>query len=134
VAVSPAIDAETTKMLNTFQRDARDVLERLLPFLHGPRLYPDAVVEGWGDVRGGRAAASTVVLTSPKAVKPPESTKQLARLRLEVGDRGEWTATVSVVAQADERCAWPPASEAAWWIALREKLRTGIVGYRGASA
>lgn len=133
MAVSPAIDDETT-ILHTFQRDARDVLERLLPLIHGPRLYPDAFVEGWGDVRGGRAAASTVVLLSPKAVKPPESTKQLARLRLEVGDRGEWTAIVSVVAQTDERCAWPPAAEAAWWIALREKLRTGIVGYRDARA
>ncbi len=76
-------------MLNTFQRDARVVLEQLLPFLHGPRLYPDAVVEGWGDLRGGRAAASTVVLMSPKAVKRPESTKQLARLRLEANDQGE---------------------------------------------
>ena len=71
--MSPATDDETTTMLNTFQRDARVVLEQLLPFLHGPRLYPDAVVEGWGDLRGGRAAASTVVLMSPKAVKRPES-------------------------------------------------------------
>ena len=129
--MSPAIDDETT-ILNAFQRDAREVLESLLPFLHGPRLYPDAFVEGWADVRGGRPAASTVILLSPKAVKPPESTKQLARLRREVGDPGELTAIVSVVAQADERCAWPPPAEAAWWIALREKLRTGIAGYRGA--
>lgn len=121
-------------VLNTFQRDARAVLEQLLPVLHSPHLYPDAFVEGWGDVRGGRATSSTVVLLSPKAVKPPESTKELARLRLEVTDRGEWSAMVSVVAQPDDRCAWPPAAEAAWWIALRDKLKTGIVRYRAAKA
>ncbi len=131
--MTSAIDHETTT-LNTFQRDARAALEQLLPLLHGPRLYPDAFVEGWGDLRGGRVAASTVVLISPKAVKPPESTRQLARLRLEVDAQGEWTATVSVVAQPDERYAWPPAAEAAWWTALREKLRTGVVRYRGAKA
>ncbi len=134
MAVSPAIDDGATTILNGFQRDARAVFERLLPTIHSPRLYPDAFVEGWGDLRAGRPTASTVVILSPKAVKPPESTKQLARLRLEVTDRGEWTAVVSVVAQPDERCAWPPAAEAAWWVALREKLRTGIAGYRGARA
>ncbi len=130
--MSRVIDDGT--ILNTFQRDARAVLEQLLPILHDPRLYPDAFVEGWGDLRGGRATSSTVVLLSPKAVKPPESTKELARLRLEVSDLGEWSAIVSVVAQADDRCAWPPAAEAAWWIALRDKLRTGIVGYRAAKS
>lgn len=134
MAVSQATDDAAATILNTFQRDGRAVLEQLLPFVHGARLYPDAFVEGWGDLRGGRATASTVVLLSPKAVKPPESTKQLARLRLAVTERGEWTATVSVVAEADERCAWPPVAEAGWWIALRERLRTGIVGYRAAKA
>lgn len=132
MAVSPAIADEAMTILNTFQRDARAALEQLLPFLHSPRLYPDAFVEGWGDLRGGRAAASTVVLMSPKPLRPPERTKQLGRVRLEVSDRGEWIASVSVVAQPEERCAWPPAAEAAWWLALREKLRTGIVEYRGA--
>lgn len=134
MAVSPVIDDGAVTILNTFQRDARAVLEQLLPIVHGPRLYPDAFVEGWGDLRGGRATSSTVVLLSPKAVKPPESTKQLARLRLEVTDGGEWSAIVSVVAQPDDRCTWPPAAETAWWIALRERLRAGIVGYRAAKA
>jgi hypothetical protein len=65
-------------------------------------------------------------------VKPPDSTKQLARLRLEANDQAGWTAIVSVVGQADERSAWPRSAEAAWWKALRERLRVGIVGHRGA--
>lgn len=133
MAVTPVTD-DATRILNAFQRDARAALEHLLPVLHGRGLYPDAFVEGWGDLCGGRAAASTVVLMSPKAARPPEGTKQLGSLRLEVSDRAVWTAIVSVVAQPDERYAWPPAAEAAWWVALQEKFRTQVLEYRGARA
>lgn len=131
--VSPVTD-DATRILNAFQRDARAALEQLLPFLHGRGLYPDAFVDGWGDRRGGRAAASTVVLVSPKAARPPERLKQLGSLRLEVSDRAVWSAIVSVVAQPDERYAWPPAAEDAWWVALREKFRTQVLEYRDARA
>lgn len=134
MAVTPVIDDGATRILNTFQRDARATLEQLLPFLHRAGLYPDAFVEGWADVRGGRAAASTVVLMSPKPLRPPDRTRQLGRVRLEVSDHGEWTAVVSVVARLDERCAWPPAAEAAWWAALGEGFRAQILDYRGAKA
>ena len=124
-------DHEATRILNRFQRDARAALEQLLPYLHKPGLYPDALVDGWGDSRGGRGTASTVVLLSPKGLRPPDhKTKQLGRLRLELGGAGEWTAIVSVVAQPDERCIWPPPSEEAWWDSLRDRFRTQILGYR----
>ncbi len=127
--MSPVTD-DRTKILNAFQRDARAALEQLLPFLHGRGLYPDAFVEGWGDVRAGRPARSTVVLISPKAARPPERMKQLGSLRLEVSDRAVLTAIVSIVAQPDERYAWPPVSEATWWVDLRERFRTQVLRYR----
>jgi len=123
-------DAETTRILNTFQRDARAALEHLLPFLHRPGLYPDAIVEGWGDARDGHATASTVVLISPKGVRPPDRTKQLARVRLEARANGTWTVTISIVGHADEREAWPPAAADTWWTAARERVRGEIVRFR----
>jgi hypothetical protein len=130
VAREPS-EGDVTRILNAFQRDARAAFEELLPFLHRPGLYPDATVDGWGDSRGGRGIASTVVLLSPKGLRPPEQkTKELGKLRLEVGATGEWSATVSVVGLDDERAAWPPPAEAAWWDALQEKLRAQIVEHR----
>ena len=134
MAVMRVSDGDATRILNSFQRDARAALEELLPFLHRPGLYPDAMVDGWGDSRRGRGTASTVVLMSPKGLKPPDKTKQLGRLRLELGGAGEWTAIVSVVAQPDQRCVWPPPSEAAWWNALQEKFRTQIIEYHDTKA
>lgn len=131
MAVSTLSDADTTRVLNAFQRDARAALEELLPFLHRPGLYPDVFVDGWGDARAGRGTASTVALVSPKALRPPDRTKELGRVRLEVGDPGEWTAIVSVVAHPDERHAWPPVAEDAWWSAVGETLRTGILEFHG---
>ena len=131
IARDASSDGDATQILNSFQRDARAALEQLLPFLHRPGLYPDAMVDGWGDSRGGRGTASTVVLMSPKGLRPPDQrTKELVKLRLEVSPAGEWTAIVSVVARSDERMAWPPAAEAAWWDAAREMLRTRIVEHR----
>src|SRR5947209_242494 len=50
-------DVEATRILNGFQRDARAMLEQLLPSLRHRGFYPDASVDGWGDSRGeGRAA------------------------------------------------------------------------------
>jgi hypothetical protein len=118
-------------IFNAFQREARAAFEDLLPFLQAPRLYPDAFVEGWGDLQQGRPAASTVALVSPKASRPPERIKQLGRVRLEVNDRSEWTAIVSVAARPDERSAWPPEAESAWWVALKERLRVQLLEYRG---
>lgn len=130
VALSVVAGDGPRRILDAFQRDARAALEQLLPFLHRPGLYPDALVEGWGDLRGGRPTASTVILVSPKASKPPERTKELGRLRLEVSDQSEWTAIVTVAGQPDERCAWPPVAEAAWWVDLPEKLRAQLLEYR----
>lgn len=130
VAREPS-DGDVNRILNTFQRDARAAFEQLLPFLHRPGLYPDAAVDGWGDSRGGRGTASTVVLMSPKGLRPPDQkTKELGKLRLEVSALGEWTATLSVVAQDDERSVWPPPEETVWWEALQERLRVQIVEHR----
>jgi len=126
-------DGDVNRILNTFQHDARAAFEELLPFFHRPGLYPDAAVDGWGDSRGGRGTASTVVLLSPKGLRPPEQkTKELAKLRLEVNALGPWTATFSLVAQHDERHSWPPPDEPAWWAALQDKLRTHVVEHREA--
>jgi hypothetical protein len=134
VAVTQLADDEATRILNGFQRDARAMLEQLLPALRQRGLYPEASVDGWGDSRGGRGIASTVVMTSPKWLKPLDRTKQLARLRLELSESGEWTVIVSVVAQPDQRHAWPPAVEAKWWADLRERIRVQIMEYHDTKA
>src|SRR5467141_997266 len=108
-------DEEATRVLNGFQRDARAMLEQLLPALRQRGLYPEASVDGWGDSRGGRGNASTVVMTSPKWLKPTDRTKQLARLRLELSEAHEWTVVVAGVAQPDQRYPRPHPDEAAWW-------------------
>lgn len=122
-------DDEATRILNGFQRDARAMLEHLLPWLRQRGLYPEASVDGWGDSRDGRGTASTVVLTSPKWLKPQDRTKQLARVRLELSEFDEWSVTVSVVRQPDQRNAWPPRTETEWWTELRERIRTQIAEY-----
>lgn len=122
-------DDEATRILNGFQRDARAMLEHLLPWLRQRGLYPEAAVDGWGDSRDGRGTASTVVLTSPKWLKATDRTKQLARVRLELSGPDEWSITVSVVHQPDQRRAWQPTTEATWWTALRERIRTQIAEY-----
>lgn len=127
-------DVEATRILNGFQRDARAMLEQLLPSLRHRGFYPDASVDGWGDSRGGRGTASTVVMTSPKWLKPLDKTKQLARLRLELSESGQWTALVCVVAQPDQTYPWPPTSEADWWTDLRERIRAQIIEYHDAKA
>jgi hypothetical protein len=134
VAVTPVADEEATRMLNGFQRDARAMLEQLLPTLRHRGLYPDASVDGWGDSRGGRGTASTVVMTSPKWLKPTDRTKQLTRVRLELSESGEWTVVVCVVAQPDQRYPWPPPAEGAWWADLRERIRTQIMEYHDTKA
>lgn len=130
VAVTVDRHAEVTRMLSGFQRDARAMLEQLLPLLRRPGLYPDAIVDGWGDARGGQSTATTVVLMAPKGVRPTDRTKQLGRIRLEADATGTWTATVSIVAQADQRFTWPPASEAQWWTAAGERFKTEVVRFR----
>jgi hypothetical protein len=134
VAVTGIADAEVTRVLNGFQREARAMLEYLLPTLRHKGLYPDASVDGWGDSRGGRGTASTVVMTSPKWLKPTDRTKQLARVRLELSDSHEWSVVVSVVAQTDRRSAWPQPDEAAWWLDLRERIRGEIMEYHDTKA
>ena len=127
-------DEEATRILNGFQRDARAMLEQLLPTLRHRGLYPEASVDGWGDSRGGRGTASTVVMTSPKWLKPTDRTKQLARLRLELSESNEWTVVVCVVAQPDQTYPWPPPSEAEWWTDLRERVRAQIMEYHDTKA
>ena len=134
MAVTPLADVEATRILNGFQRDARAALEQLLPPLRQRGLYPEASVDGWGDSRSGRGTASTVVLTSPKWLKPTDRTKQLARLRLELSDSNEWSVVVSVVAQPDQRHPWPPSAEAEWWTELRERIRAQIMTYHDTKA
>ncbi|HUG05960.1 MAG: hypothetical protein WEE03_01500 [Chloroflexota bacterium] len=127
--MTPLADEEATRVLNGFQRDARAMLEHLLPALRQRGFYPEALVDGWGDSRDGRGFASTVVLTSPKWLKPTDRTKQLARVRLELTEFDEWTVIVSVVAQPDQRSAWAPGTEAEWWTDLRERIRAQIIAY-----
>lgn len=134
MAVTQLADEEATRILNGFQRDARAMLEQLLPTLRNRGLYPEAFVDGWGDSRGGRGTASTVVMTSPKWLKPTDRTKQLARLRLEVSESSEWTVVVCVVAQPDQRYAWPPPVETEWWSGLRERVRAQIMEYHDTKA
>jgi len=132
--VTQLADEEATRVLNGFQRDARAMLEQLLPALRQRGLYPEASVDGWGDSRGGRGTASTVVMTSPKWLKPLDRTKQLARLRLELSASGDWAVIVSVVAQPDQRHVWPPQAEAKWWTDLRERVRAQIMEYHDTKA
>ncbi len=132
MAVSRPPDIEVTRILNAFQRDARAVFEQLLPGLRRRGLYPDALIDGWGDARGARGTASTVVLMTPNWLKPQHRTKQLARLRLEINEADEWTAIVTVVAQPDDRSAWPPALEREWWVEQRERIRGLILEYHAA--
>lgn len=127
-------DEEATRILNAFQRDARAMLEYLLPTLRQRGLYPEASVDGWGDSREGRGTASTVVLTSPKWLKPTDRTKQLARLRLQVSESHTWAVIVSVVAQPDQLHSWPPPAEADWWTDLRERIRVQIMEYHDTKA
>jgi len=134
VAVTQIADVEATRILNGFQREARATLEYLLPTLRHRGLYPEASVDGWGDSRGGRGTASTVVMTSPKWLKPTDRTKQLARLRLELSEAHEWTVVVCVVAQPDQRYPWPQPDEAAWWTELRERIRGQIMEYHDTKA
>ena len=122
-------DDDATRILNGFQRDARAMLEHLLPWLRQRGLYPEASVDGWGDSRDGRGTASTVVLTSPKWLKQNDRTKQLARVRLELSESDEWSITVSVVHQPDQRHAWLPTTESKWWADLRERIRVQIAEY-----
>ena len=127
-------DEEATRILNGFHRDARAMLEQLLPTLRHRGLYPEASVDGWGDSRGGRGTASTVVMTSPKWLKPTDRTKQLARLRLELSESNQWAVVVCVVAQPDQRYAWPPPVETDWWTDLRERVRAQIMEYHDTKA
>ena len=127
--MSRIADAEATRVLNDFQRDARAMLEYLLPALRQRGLYPEASVEGWGDSRAGRSIASTVVLTSPKWLKPTDHTKQLARVRLELRDSSQWMVIVCVVAQPDQLLAWTPQPASEWWTDLREQIRVQIMEY-----
>ncbi len=127
-------DEEATRVLNGFQRDARAMLEQLLPALRQRGLYPEASVDGWGDSRGGRGTASTVVMTSPKWLKPTDKTKQLARLRLQLSESDKWTVIISVVAQPDQLHPWPPAADAEWWTDVRERIRAQIMEYHDTKA
>ncbi|MEP6693374.1 MAG: hypothetical protein ABJB39_01875 [Chloroflexota bacterium] len=128
-------DDEATRILNGFQRDARAMLEQqLLPTLKHRGLYPEASVDGWGDSRGGRGVASTVVMTSPKWLKPTDKTKQLARLRLELGEPEGWAVVVSVVARPDVTYPWPPSDEAAWFADQCERIRSQIMEYHDTKA
>lgn len=134
MAVKQVDDQEATQVLNGFQRDARAMLEQLLPALRQRGLYPEAFVDGWGDSRGGRGTASTVVMSSPKWLKPLDRTKQLARLRLGLSEAHEWTVVVCVVAQPDQRYPWPQTDEALWWTDLRERIRGQIMEYHDTKA
>jgi hypothetical protein len=134
VAVTPVGDGEATRILNAFQRDARAMLEHLLPALRQRGFYPEAMVDGWGDSRDGRGTASTVVLTSPKWLKPTDRTKQLARVRLELSNADEWSVIVSVVAQPDQRHEWLPTTDGDWWTELRERIRAQILEYHDTKA
>jgi hypothetical protein len=134
MAVTHVADEEATRILNAFQRDARAMLEYLLPSLRQRGLYPEASVDGWGDSRGGRGTASTVVLASPKWLKPTDKTKQLARVRLELTESDQWAVTVSVVAQPDHQHEWPQSDEAKWWSDLRERIRAQIIEYHDTKA
>ena len=127
--MSRIADTEAARVLKEFQRDARAMLEHLLPALRQRGFYPEATVDGWGDSRGGRGTASTVVLTSPKWLKPTDRTKQLACVRLELSDEDEWSVVVSVVAQPDRQDPWPETADARWWTELREHIRARIVEY-----
>jgi hypothetical protein len=129
VAVTAVSDEEATRVLNGFQRDARAMLEHLLPALRQRGFYPEASVDGWGDSQDGRGTASTVVMTSPKWLKPQDRTKQLARVRLELSRSNAWMVIVSVVAQPDQILAWPAAADAEWWTDLRERIRAQILEY-----
>ena len=129
MAVTSVSDEEATRILNGFQRDARAILEYLLPALRQRGFYPEASVDGWGDSRDGRGIASTVVLASPKWLKPQDRTKQLARVRLELSSSNAWMVIVSVVAQPDQLLAWPAAADADWWADLRERIRAQILEY-----
>ena len=125
-------DAEATRVLNAFQRDARAMLEQLLPLLRQRKFYPDAAVDGWGDSHEGRGTASTVVLSSPRWLKPTDRTKELARVRLERSEKDEWSLIVSVVARPEERRAWPSTADVRWWADLRERIRLAIIEYHDA--
>ena len=127
--MTPLADAEAARILNEFQRDARAMFEYLLPALRQRGLYPEAAVDGWGDSRAGRGHASTVVLASPKWLKPTDHTKELARLRLELSDASEWRVSVRVVAQPDQHRDWTPSVGPAWWSQLREEIRIRIMEY-----
>jgi len=132
--VTTTIDAAgkaETQLLNAFQRAGRSMLEELLPVLHHPKECPDALVDGWGDVRSGRSGASTVRLLSVKCAQPDDRTRLLARLRLERDDDQRWTVTVSLVASADTSTAWPPpAPESDWWSAQRDLIRAHLKAHR----
>lgn len=134
MAVTQLADEEATRILNGFQRDARAMLEQLLPTLRHKGLYPEASVDGWGDSRGGRGTASTVVMTSPKWLKPTDKTKQLARMRLQLSESDKWTVIVSVVAQPDQLHMWPPSDETAWWAEQSEHIRAQIMEYHDTKA
>lgn len=134
MAVTRLAGEEATRILNGFQRDARAMLEHLLPSLRHRGFYPDASVDGWGDSRGGRGTASTVVMTSPKWLKPLDKTKQLARLRLELNESDEWTLVVCVVHQPDQRQLWPESADLKWWTDLRERIRAQILEYHNTKA
>ena len=134
MAVTRLAAEEATRILNGFQRDARAMLEQLLPSLRHRGFYPDASVDGWGDSRGGRGTASTVVMTSPKWLKPLDKTKQLVRVRLELNESDEWALVVCVVHQPDQRHEWPATTDAKWWSALRESIRTQILEYHDTKA
>jgi hypothetical protein len=73
-------------------------------------------------------------MTSPKWLKPLARTKPLARVRLELSELHEWTVIVSVVAQPDQRYAWPPSTEPKWWTDLRERIRAQILEYHDTKA
>lgn len=134
MAVTRLAPEEATRILNGFQRDARAMLEQLLPSLRNRGFYPDASVDGWGDSRGGRGTASTVVMTSPKWLKPLDKTKQLARLRLELSELDEWALVVCVVHQPDQREPWPASADPKWWTDLRERVRAQILEYHDTKA
>lgn len=132
--MTPAGDANdraVTQMLNGFQRAGRAMLEQLLPSLHHPKECPDAMVDGWGDVHGGRTHASTVTLVSAKCAHEGDRMKLLARLRLGRDDDQIWRATVSVVASPDTQIAWPPpGAEIDWWTAQSTHIRSRIAQHR----
>ena len=134
MAVTSIPNGDATRVLNDFQRDARAMLEYLLPALRQRGFYPEATVDGWGDSRDGRGTASTVVLTSPKWLKPTDKTKQLARVRLELSESDAWSVIVSVVGQPDQRPAWAPSTEVEWWTELRERIRVQIMEYHDTKA